>query len=152
MAGVRLTKGQREVVLRALDIFRSADLKAQEKRDLAEAVKRIEMAELAGPKKKAPGIGWQAAADAMVGVLGKRLVLPPSPTAEWCGRMSAKLRDWGLTVEDCVTIATNAKGWRTPSMSFETLVYKALSLLGTPSAASEPGPGPRFKPVGMEEL
>ena len=126
-------------------------LKAQETRDLAEAVKRIEMAELAGPKKKAPGIGWQAAADAMRGVLGDNLALPPSPTTEWCVRMSGKIRDWGLTAEDCVKIATATKSWRQP-VSFETAIYKGLSLLSTPSAATKPGPGPRFKPQGMDEL
>lgn len=156
-SGVRYTKPEREVVTAALEQYirdkvpgvgLAARLRAAES-----ALHKMELSELAGPKKKGePGIGWNAAASAMREVLGDRLALPPAPTGEWCGRMSSRIRDWGLGLEECRKIAKAASTWK-GAVSFESLIYKSLQLLSdsnvVPAAPAKPRAG---GPMGMGEL
>ena len=139
MAGVRFTKGQRELITGLLEAVAAgeqpstSEFTKKHHRLAQEALDRLLKSELVKKAKPAPGIGWYAAASAMRGVLGDSLAVPPNPAGEWCGRMSARIRDLGLTEDNCRHIARAAmENWSRAPYSFEWIIRKADELLATP--------------------
>ncbi len=135
MAGsVRFTKEERLWLLGWIKPALDAEREGGTKRDVRVAtavVDKLEKSELVKKRRPEPGLGWRAAYEAMKGVLGPRLVLPPSVTGEWIGRMSSRIRVLGLTEEHCRTVAHNVSGWR-GVIAFERLVQGADRYLHAP--------------------
>lgn len=141
--GVRFTKPEREYLIELLNECRGETSKKLR----ASILDKLEKSELVKKRPTQAGIGWRPAYDAMKGVLGNRLVLPPSLTGEWIGRMSYRIRVLGLTEEHCRTIAKNISGWR-GVISFERVIMGADRYLHhEPAQVIETG-----TPLPMEEL
>lgn len=125
-AAVRFTKAERAFIITSLTKSLGIELTKSETRLRDNIVTKLETSELVKGTGSTPGIGWQRAANAMREVLGSGLALPPSPNAGWMARMSARIRDLGLSETDCRAIAKVwvAKGWR-PPFSFEKMILGA---------------------------
>lgn len=131
----------------------AASLSAREQKLRDSILRKLEVSELTVKSARPTGIGWAKAADAMREVLGTSLALPPRPDVGWIARMSGRIRDLGLTEEDCTTIAREAakKGRRTES--FEWLIKKAPEYLAeaqlAPTSPVPPAPPKTTRPVSM---
>ncbi len=99
------------------------------KKHIAALLAKIEKVEmLAGMKRT--GITVGAALDAFKGVLGPRLLVPPSSAAGVFGQMAQRLKALGLTAADCVAVAKSAnERWPRGAIRAESLVRQADSLL-----------------------
>jgi hypothetical protein len=85
---------------------------------------------LSAPKIKVKsGIGVDRAITAMREVLGDKLAVPKHPSEFWLMMQSKRIRDLGLSEDDCRTIARNiAAKWNSP-YSFEYCIRAADRLL-----------------------
>lgn len=120
-APIKLTKLEREVALQVLgsdlDWFdgETPAMRNKKVKALQSAVAKIEASEFTVKKSKSP-LAVGAAIDAIRGVLGNRLLLPPGypggVAPAWWAMMSRKLLFAGATVESVTLAATNAaKEW-----------------------------------------
>lgn len=143
--GVRFTKDERSYIRS----FMTSDSK------VAQAIlDKLDASEMVKSSAKATGIGWKAAADAMREVLGSSLALPPRPDLGWMARMSNRIRELGLTVDDCRIIAIHLKNKRWTSYSFDRSIWIADRLLA--EAKASPGSLPEPKrwasaPIGVDD-
>lgn len=145
-SGVRFTKAERELLTRLLEhavatlnsdaVLFSSAWQPTDNRTAQSALDKLLKSELV-KKKTAPGIGWVRASEAMKGVLGGKLTLPPAPSEQWCIWMNTRIKNLGLTEEHCRTIAQNVSSWR-PPISFETLIKGADRYLTSPQVAPQP--------------
>lgn len=126
-AGVRFTKAEREAIRTAFEEFRP--VKASWITAKQSVLDKLEKSEMVKPSDKPSGIGWAAAAKAMREVLGPTLAVPSNPSVEWMVKMNNRIRDLGLSLQDCRSIAKvlAAKQWRV--YSFEKTIWAADTLL-----------------------
>jgi hypothetical protein len=83
----------------------------------------------ASAPKPAAGIGVHRAIEAMRGVLGKALAVPKAPSTEWLMWMASRIRNLGLTEQDCAKIArVMSRKWE-PPYGFEYAIKAADRLL-----------------------
>lgn len=83
------------------------------------------------PKEsRGAGLAVTDALDAFKSALGDRLVVPPTPGKPWWAMMGNGLKKYGLTRQQCVTIAKTAGAkWRSGFIKAESLVRQATVLL-----------------------
>ncbi len=87
----------------------------------------------------------------MKGVLGNRLAVPPNPDVGWVVKMSNRIRDLGLTSENCAAIARVLEG-RRGIHSFERTIWDADKLLAESELKQEErGPGGNT-PTRLEDI
>ncbi len=115
-------------------------------------LEKLEKSELVKGKGRPAGLGWNAAAAAMRGVLGAKLAVPPNPDIGWIMKMSNRIRDLGLVEEHCERIARalERKGWRT--YSFEKAIWEADRLLAESDSQPEKPKTASAIPVGPEDI
>lgn len=123
MAGLRLTKAEREWIRLALFAYAPEDVPEKQYVKITESI-REKLRKSEAPKST--GIDVKAAVQAFEGVLGTRLVMPMGSV--W-GIMQNRIRALGLTVEDCTKIATVAAGEWAGRVKAESLVRQAEKLL-----------------------
>lgn len=82
-----------------------------------------------GKPKPKPGIGVERAISAMREVLGDKLAVPKKPGDQWIFWQAKRIRDLGLTEDDCRTIARNILAKWQPPYSFEYCIRAADRLL-----------------------
>lgn len=124
MKGVRFTKAEREFLVLAIETH-DCTPKQENLRDAIKA--KLELAEM--PVNKPAGLKVADAISAFRGVLGRRLVEPPSAAYGVMGYMKQRIAALGLTVRDCETIAKVAAAeWR-GAVKAESLVRQADRLL-----------------------
>ena len=136
-AGVRFTKGERELIRKLLGEGR---FWAKGELALADSiVNKLEKSEMLKPSAKATGIGWRVAVDAMREVLGAQLAAPPNPDPVWMIKVSNRIRELGLSQEDCRSIAQVLKkrGWKV--YSFDYAIRYADTLLQEAQLGPKPG-------------
>jgi hypothetical protein len=145
VVGLRFTKAEREYLGQRLAT--SAASKTEER--LRQSIlDKLEKSELVKGKGRAPGIGWFAAAAAMRTVLGPSLATPPSPDVGWIMKMSNRIRELGLTADDCARIAQALKARGRAPFSFEKAIWEADRLLAAPATT----PQASSAPTEMEDL
>lgn len=130
MRAVRFTKAEAEYLRAGLGqggwntaLFRGGQKVA------ASILAKLDQATL--PRKTPEtGLGVPAAIRVMEDVLGKgNLAVPPNPSGSWYGRVGARVKQIGLTEDDCRAIAAHVSGrWQMP-VAFESLVWGAPKLL-----------------------
>jgi hypothetical protein len=138
-SSVRFTRDEREFIQQLVTAHATS---AREAKLRDRIVDKLEKAALNLKKRKPePGLGWFEAQRTMRGYLGNRLAVPPHPSEMWQMRMSSRIRDLGLTREDCVRLCQFAEGtgWR-PPFSFETLIRGADRYLAAPPTPAPTGP------------
>ena len=130
MAGIRFTKAERE----AIRVWALGELGDTQRVDIPAKVcqailDKLEKSEMVKTSARPTGIGWAVAAQAMRDILGARLAVPPNPDIGWIVKMNNRIRDLGLSVMDCKSIAKVqlAKGWKV--YSFEKTIWAADTLL-----------------------
>lgn len=119
-SGIRFTKSERAAIRHAFD--ECVTLPKSLKREAFDSV-LAKLEESERPKdSRGAGLAVTVALDAFKAVLGDRLVVPPTPGAPWWAQMGKGLKKFGLSKQQCTTIAkTAAAEWRGP--------IKALSLV-----------------------
>ncbi len=130
---IRLTKAERA--------YLEAALGSDPSKVAGRILEKLERSELVKGRGRAPGLGAQEAIRAFREVLGDRLVLPPPGAAGVYGQMANRLRDMGLTFDDCLTIARAAICWKARRIEAESLIRQAAKLLaegpeGAPKASA----------------
>lgn len=153
-SAIRLTKAERTVLREALEDWTSVvltEVATKDKKIVEGILTKLDLSEL-GLKKKSTGLAVPKAVEAFRGVLGARLIVPPTPGPSWWAQMSRKLADYGLTEGDCRTVAKVAAAqWQGPIRA-ESLIRQADRLLSMsqqelPIAAKHPKAG-----IDMEDL
>lgn len=123
---IRLSKPETALLNRALSAFEPQDSK--ENKTYESILTKIQVAELGKPTRGA-GLAVPVALDAFKEALGNRLVVPPTPGASWWAMMGAGIKRYGLSRQQCVTIAKTAGAkWR-GFIKAESLVRQATVLL-----------------------
>ena len=79
--------------------------------------------------KQKPGIGVNRAIEAMRSVLGDKLAVPRNPAETWTIYLSQRIRNLGLTEEDCKKIARCVAIKWNPPYGFEFCIKAADRLL-----------------------
>lgn len=103
------------------------------------------------PKKETPGIGVAKAIEAMKEVLGSKLAVPKNPSTQWTIYLAKRIRDLGLTVEDCKSIARAISNKWDPPYGFEYCIKAADRLLAESTTTQKQGKVKLSTPVEMEE-
>lgn len=85
--------------------------------------------------KPAAGIGIDRAIEAMRSVLHKSLAVPSNPSADWRMWMASRIRNLGLTEEDCKRIARVMSAKWDPPYGFEYAIKAADRLLAESETA-----------------
>jgi hypothetical protein len=138
VAGIRLTKAEREALVHVADtvLLYEHDFttgKHDQKmlkgwRSLVEKVKAAD-----APKDKGCSLSLKIALSAFDEVLGKRLVRPPPGAQAVWAQLTNRLKALGLTRDDCITVAKAAAGeWRGPIKAY-SLLNQADTLLAMAS-------------------
>lgn len=134
-ASIRFTKAERELIEDAvksvfIGVGSGHPTKTEEKLQQS-ILDKLEKSELVKKGARPGGIGWEAAAGAMREVLGPSLALPPRPDYVWVAKMNNRIRDLGLSLANCQSIAKVllAKGWKV--YSFEKTIWSADTLLAS---------------------
>lgn len=136
-SAIRLTKAERDLIRRRLVV--ETEKEAATRETILEKLTRSEL-----PPVKKRGISLTDAIAAVRGVLGSRLVLPPTITAGWAAAQTNRLNQLGMTLDLCRLVAEEAgRQWRGP-IKMESVVRQADRLLHdigqtvTPSPSSAP--------------
>lgn len=102
-----------------------------------------------GEPKPTAGIGVTRAIAAMREVLGAGLAVPTKPSDQWCMYLARRIRDLGLTEEDCRVIArVLAVKWN-PPFGFEYAIKAADRLLAEASTVRRAAKTKASAPVEM---
>jgi hypothetical protein len=144
-ASLRFTKEERELIRKWAgedSVIVRRDTGKRRKTACA-ILDKLEKSELLKPSAKVAGIGWKVALEAMREILGARLAAPPSPDSVWMIRMSNRIRELGLTPDNCRAIAREllARGWKV--YSFDYAIRYADTLLQEATLETTLAPGPR---------
>lgn len=128
---MRFAKAQLEALERVIDGLEGQNIdsswgKTRVQLSLLHA-KLLKLSE--GRPKPKPGIGMERAIAAMRSVLGNNLAVPKNPSDQWRMWQAKRIRDLGLTEEDCKTIARNIMAKWQPPYGFEYCIKAADRLL-----------------------
>lgn len=131
---MRFAKAQLEALERVIDGLAATDSKSWQRTRAQLSLLHTKLLKLSeGKPKPKPGIGVERAIDAMREVLGDKLAVPRNPSKEWLMWKSKRIRELGLTEEDCRTIAKNILAKWQPPYSFEYCIKAADRLLAESS-------------------
>lgn len=107
---------------------------------------------LGAPKKQVkPGIGIERAVAAMREILGDNLAVPKNPADQWCFWQAKRIRDLGLTEDDCRSIARCISTKWNPPYSFEYCIRAADRLLAESTTVVKATKNKQSAPVEMDE-
>jgi hypothetical protein len=109
---------------------------------------QAKLTKMDAPKPKS-GIGVDRAIVAMQEVLGKLLAVPKNPSAEWKMYLARRIRDLGLTEDDCRTIARTMMVKWNPPFGFEYGIKAADRLLAESSTVTKYSKTKASAPVEM---
>lgn len=137
-SAIRLKKLESELLQRAAaKMLLSPELKKAERTALEDAIRKIGEGLLPKPPKVKTGLSCQAAVACFRGVLGDRLVLPPTPGNGYWAQMSRGLETGGFTSEHCQQIAAVAAVKWTGKIKAESLVRQGAVLLSEYTEAED---------------
>lgn len=135
---MRFAKAQLDALERVIDGLAAGNSKSWSDTRKQLLLLQERLLKMSAPKaKEKPGIGVDRAIAAMREVLGTKLAVPRNPTVQWIIRQSQRIRDLGLTEEDCRLIAKNISAkWAAP-YSFEYCIRAADRLLAETGKSSK---------------
>jgi hypothetical protein len=126
---VKFARAQLEALERVIDGMAGSKESWQGTRKLLMEL-HAKLEKLSAPKiKPKSGIGVDRAITAMREVLGDKLAVPKKPSEQWIILQAKRIRDLGLTEEDCRIIARNISAKWNPPYSFEYCIRAADRLL-----------------------
>lgn len=145
MAALRFTKAEREFIRKILTPL-PPEWKVGELKLADSILDKLEKSELVRGTGRAPGLPYPAILAAFRAGLGDRLLNPMGATV---ARLCARVRELGLSIDDCTAIAVSAaKRWRGPVKAI-SLVNNAELLLSAPLPDETT---PSGAPMEMEDL
>lgn len=113
---------------------------------------RDRLRKLSEPKPTvAVGIGVDRAISAMKEVLGDKLAVPRNPSSNWKIYLSTRIRDLGLTEDDCRSIARAIAVKWDPPYGFEYCIKAADRLLAESDTTVKKGKNRERAPVEMDD-
>jgi hypothetical protein len=131
---IRFKQEERAAVADALDVH--TDEAAPWKKGLRSLLAKMDKASEPKPES---GLGWKRFAEICKEELGDRLSLPANPAAGWYSRISAKLRELGVTEDDAREAAEYVASWRRQAVGLEYLASRVPELLTSARAKQKPG-------------
>lgn len=128
---MKFARAQLEALERVIDGMAGRTISPSWQKTRKELITLLDkLQKLSAPKVTVkPGIGVDRAIIAMREVLGDKLAVPKKPSDFWVIMQAKRIRDLGLSEEDCRTIARNISAkWNAP-YSFEYCIRAADRLL-----------------------
>jgi len=144
---MKFARAQLEALERVIDGLAGASSKSWKDTRKHLLALQDKLNKLSEPKLKVkPGIGVERAVTAMREILGDKLAVPKKPGDQWIFWQAKRIRDLGLTEDDCKSIAKNILAKWNPPYSFEYCIKAADRLLA--EKATRPK---ESAPADMEE-
>jgi hypothetical protein len=138
---VRFTAVERRTVGEALTLLED-HFGAVNRRAIASVRTKLEASEL--PVRR--GLPVARAIEAFRGVLGGRLIEPPSSASGVFAAMQKRLTALGLTIDNCAEVARAAGGAWTGAIKAESIIRQADRLL-----SGNPGTELRAAPIRLDD-